>query len=92
MNKAEEDARDPQRDAFERVVVQWTGRSMAENHAGKMTGLTLAWFCWQQAVAQERERCAKVCEELMHVEPGFVQTFGNAATGHDCAAAIRRGE
>jgi hypothetical protein len=43
------------------------------------------------AVAAERERAAKVCEKLMQVEPGFVQTIGNAATGHDCAAAIRRG-
>lgn len=43
------------------------------------------------AVAHERERCARVCEKLMKVEPGFVQTFGNAATGYQCAAAIRRG-
>lgn len=84
MNQAEEDARDPQRDAFERVVVQWTGQSMAENHAGKMTGLTLAWFCWQQAVAQERERCARVCMDMQ---------AGWCSDDHlDCAAAIRRGE
>lgn len=39
------------------------------------------------AVAQERERCAKVCEELMvgyydHAKPPYER----------CAAAIRRGE
>ena|GEM_PF-6034761 len=86
MNQAEEDARDPQRDAFERVVEKWTGRSMAENHAGKMTGLELAWFIWQAAVAQERERCAKVCELN---GASWVTVDGKF---EDAAAAIRKGE
>jgi len=54
--------------------------------------LTIARLAIRAAVALERERAAKVCEEMMRVEPGIVQTIGNCANGHDCAAAIRRGE
>lgn len=36
------------------------------------------------AVLAERERCAKVCEDLYYSQ-------GNAASGLTCAAAIRKG-
>lgn len=38
---------------------------------------------WNRAVAQERDRCAKIAEEWNE---------GHGHTGHDIAAAIRRGE
>lgn len=44
------------------------------------------WRVWQAATLAERERCAKVCDELDRVDRP-----GHEITASDCAAAIRRG-
>ena len=43
---------DPEREAFESVVKQWTGKDMDYHHANGTTGLEFAWFCWQTGLAR----------------------------------------
>ena len=51
--------------------------------------------CMPRAAAQEREACAKVCEELLERPSGYQGTwegygkFKTQMTGQECAAAIR---
>ena len=52
------------RAAFERLVLELTGRDMAYHAAGGTTGLDHAWISYQAGVAAERERCAKLCDEV----------------------------
>ena len=52
------------RAAFERLVLQLTGRDMAYHARNRTTGLDTAWICYRGGVAAERERCAKLCAEL----------------------------
>lgn len=40
--------RDPMRDAFELLVLQWTGRDMAYHARSGTTGIEFAWFCYQK--------------------------------------------
>jgi hypothetical protein len=56
-------------------------KSYAENYAAARVA---------EAVLQERERCARVCEELELEYPSSGEAGWYAATG-DCAAAIREG-
>lgn len=46
---------DQARDAFERHVLQWTGRDMTYHHRNGTTGMEFAWHCWQAAVAAEHD-------------------------------------
>jgi len=88
-----------ERDAFERVVMQWTGRDMAYHHANGTTGLEFAWFCWQTARDAERERCARICDGIGATHTGEARRLqGRHAThaagrregANECAAEIRR--
>lgn len=45
------DYRDGDRDAFEELVKQWTGRDMAYHHEYGTTGMEFAWFCYQAGIA-----------------------------------------
>ena len=53
------------RAAFERLVLQLTGRDMAYHARNGTTGLDTAWICYRGGVAAERERCAALCRQAM---------------------------
>ena len=76
MNQAEEDA------LVEKI---WTDNSINDIDLAVRLAIRAAYA---QGAAQERERCAKVCEEH---EPKDYTTAG-IMTRMICAAAIRRGE
>ena len=47
------------RAAFDRLVLQLTGRDMDYHNRNGTTGLDTAWLCYRAGVAAERERCAQ---------------------------------
>ncbi len=52
------------RAAFDRLVLQLTGRDMDYHNRNGTTGLDTAWICYRGGVAAERERCAPEIERL----------------------------
>lgn len=86
---------DKLRAAFEAWSRKWCdGVLNSDDDAGRVSRLG-AWAAWQAAtaaaVAAERERCARACEDWRAgCDNRTMQAEGWAAA--ECAAAIRRGE
>lgn len=51
----------------------------------------LAWAFWQAAILDERERCARVCENLVYALDNDGKQYRREATASKCADAIRQG-
>ena len=79
-----------ERAAFERHVLQWTGRDMAYHTTYGTTGMEFALACWQTAVAAERERCARLCDEMAKIAANWEHSPQDGQfAAEDCARAIR---
>ena len=75
--------------ADEREKYKWDVHSCGPNCT------KVACVAMREAIAAEREACAKVCEELLERPSGYQGTwegygkFKTQMTGQECAAAIR---
>lgn len=94
---------DAMREAFEAWATRHVGEGLDfARHDGKYLDVTIeGWHhCWQaattHATAVERERCARVCEQLpaytwrqLYQENGGTGSVPTYTSPKDCAAAIR---
>ena len=65
------------RAAFERLVLQLTGRDMAYHNRNGTTGLDTAWICYRGGVAAERERWVAACVGKRHDGCNYTATCGS---------------
>ena len=88
-----EDARDLERELVEAraevVRLKWDAESWEQVFDKTCQLLAEAKEELAEAVAKERERCAKVCEG---VENSMYWIHNKRGVAQDCAAAIRKGE